>query len=87
MADNAQAKWNAVKIVYGSRDPKISINGGKRYKGVHQMDPFFGKTHQTLYQTRPPRPTQAFLPPVSRRILNVGGREKIPHHQSLVGFV
>ena len=30
MVDSAQANWNAVKIVYGSRDPKVPIEGRER---------------------------------------------------------
>src|ERR1700738_5149125 len=30
MADNAQANWNAVRIVYGSGDPKVPMEGHER---------------------------------------------------------
>ena len=30
MADSAQANWNAVRIVYGSGDPKVPIEGHER---------------------------------------------------------
>ena len=30
MADSAQANWNAVRIVYGSGDPKVPIEGRER---------------------------------------------------------
>jgi hypothetical protein len=30
MADNAQANWNDVRIVYGSEDPKVPMEGCER---------------------------------------------------------
>ena len=30
MADSAQANWNAVRVVYGSGDPKVPIEGRER---------------------------------------------------------
>jgi hypothetical protein len=30
MADNAQANWNVVRIMYGSRDPKVPMEGRER---------------------------------------------------------
>jgi hypothetical protein len=50
------------------------------------LDPISGKTHQTLYQARLARPTQASLPPVSRRIFYAQGGNEVPRHQGLVGF-
>jgi hypothetical protein len=35
MADSAQANWNAVKIIYASRDPKVPIDGHERTYYFH----------------------------------------------------
>jgi hypothetical protein len=38
MADSAQANWNAVRIVYGSGDPKVPIDGRER---IYSIRPSF----------------------------------------------
>src|ERR1700738_1277646 len=45
MADNAQANWNAVRIIYGSGDPKVPIQECKRTCYFHWT------------QSNPPSPT------------------------------
>ena len=35
MADNVQASWNVVRIVYGSGDPKIPMEGRERICFLH----------------------------------------------------
>jgi hypothetical protein len=47
MADNAQANWNAMRIVYGSGDPKVSIDGRERTCYFHWTE--FLEKHTKLY--------------------------------------
>ena len=35
MADNAQANWNAVRIIYGSGDPKVPMESHERICLLH----------------------------------------------------
>ncbi len=47
MADSAQANWNAVRIVYGSGDPKVSIDGRERTCYFHWTQSL--EKHTKLY--------------------------------------
>ena len=49
MADNAQANWNVVRIVYGSRYPKAPMEGRERIY-FFSLEIIAQKTYEIVYK-------------------------------------
>lgn len=39
MVDSAQANWHAMRIIYGSKNPKVPMEGRERTCYLHWMQP------------------------------------------------
>ncbi len=86
MVDGAQANWNDVCIVYGTRDPMVKMVD-KKWTYFFPLDLVFGQTHQTIDRTKVPWLTQNPLLWIQKNQVLGGSWPSICYHLVLVVFV